>query len=193
MATRMHAIWPVVLVEAMAARTASAPRRPAGGLLQQIVRLILAIDQGAQEQPLRRQHGQDRLHLVRLGQQIEAPPAVQDVSAAGDGGLGVGGRRASPGGEVDGLDPLDLQQDVEHGSDAGRVAAALQKMGISGCRLAAPPIGEDQPAMVRRALLIMPALSPCRDKIAKVQQTFCPLLAQPAPKTTGTARIIGNR
>ena len=38
---------------------------------------------------------------------------------------------------------------------AGRVAATLEKMGIGGCGLAAPPIGEDKPAMVARALLIV--------------------------------------
>ena len=72
-----------------------APRRPLGGLLQQLVRIILVVDEGAQEGPFGRQHGQDRLHPVGLGQQTEAPPAVQDVSVAGDGGLGVGGRRVS--------------------------------------------------------------------------------------------------
>ena len=38
---------------------------------------------------------------------------------------------------------------------AGRVAATLQKMGIGGCGLAAPLTGEVEPAMVRRALLIV--------------------------------------
>ncbi len=38
---------------------------------------------------------------------------------------------------------------------AGRVEATLQKMGISGCGLAAPSIDEGEPAMVRRAVLIM--------------------------------------
>ena len=90
-AARMHAIWTVVLAEAMAARTASAPRRPARRLLQQIVHLFLRVHEG----PFGRQRGQDRLHLVRFGQKIEASPPVQDVSAAGDGGLGVGGRRVS--------------------------------------------------------------------------------------------------
>ena len=37
---------------------------------------------------------------------------------------------------------------------AGRVAATLQEV-IGGCGLDAPPIGEVEPAMVRRALLIM--------------------------------------
>ena len=39
--------------------------------------------------------------------------------------------------------------------EAGRVAATLQKMGIGGCGRAAPSIGQDEPAMVRWALLIM--------------------------------------
>ncbi len=39
--------------------------------------------------------------------------------------------------------------------ETGRVAATLQKMGISGCGLAAPPISEDEPALVARALLII--------------------------------------
>ena len=77
------------------ARGASVPRRPAPGLLQQLVRRLLAVHEGAQAQPFRRQPGQDRLHLARLGQQIEATPPLQDVSVAGDGGLGVGGRWAS--------------------------------------------------------------------------------------------------
>ena len=38
---------------------------------------------------------------------------------------------------------------------AGRMEATLQKMGIGGCGLAAPPIGEDEPALVARALLIV--------------------------------------
>ena len=38
---------------------------------------------------------------------------------------------------------------------AGWVAATLLKMGISGCGLAALSIDEGEPAMVRRALLIM--------------------------------------
>ncbi len=39
--------------------------------------------------------------------------------------------------------------------ETGRVAATLQKMGIDGCGVAAPPIGEGEPAMLRRALLII--------------------------------------
>ena len=39
--------------------------------------------------------------------------------------------------------------------ETGRVAATLQKMGIGGCGLAAPSIDEGEPAMVRRALLII--------------------------------------
>ena len=35
------------------------------------------------------------------------------------------------------------------------MAATLQKMGNSGCGLAAPSIVEGEPAMVRRALLII--------------------------------------
>ena len=38
---------------------------------------------------------------------------------------------------------------------AGRVAATLQKMGIGGCGIAAPSIGEGGPALVTRTLLIM--------------------------------------
>ena len=39
--------------------------------------------------------------------------------------------------------------------ETGRVAATLQKMGISGCGLAAPSSDEGEPAMVTRALLII--------------------------------------
>jgi len=39
--------------------------------------------------------------------------------------------------------------------ETGQVAATLQKMGISGCGLAAPSIDEGEPALVARALLIM--------------------------------------
>jgi hypothetical protein len=39
--------------------------------------------------------------------------------------------------------------------EAGRVAATLQKMGIGGCGLDAPPMGEDEPMLVARALLII--------------------------------------
>ena len=69
-------------------------------LLGQIVRRLLSVHYGAQEQPFGRQHGQDRLHLARLGEQTEATPAVQDLPVAGNGGLGVGGRCAGPGREL---------------------------------------------------------------------------------------------
>ncbi len=43
---------------------------------------------------------------------------------------------------------------------AGRVAATSQKMHIGECGLAAPPIGEDKPVLVARALLIMLSIIP---------------------------------
>ncbi len=44
--------------------------------------------------------------------------------------------------------------------ETGRMAATLQKMGIGGCGLAALSIGEDEPALVARALLIMLPIIP---------------------------------
>ncbi len=67
------------------------------------------------------------------------------------------GNHAAPNeGKLVGL-PSDaaIKRPVSPMGQAGRVAATLQKMGIGGCGLAAPSIDEGEPAMVRRASLIM--------------------------------------
>ena len=83
------------------------------------------------------------LQVQRDGSTCRRAPRLGNQAAANEEGLA-----GLPSGDA-------TKRPASPMGQAGRMAATLRKRGIDGCGFDAPPIGEDEPAMVRRALLIM--------------------------------------